>query len=265
MQQNNSWDCGIFAIANAFSIAQGLKPETIVYTGNMRKEILSIIQSCSLRPLTHRKIVEEEPSFKALNMYGRVNKMNILRESQIAFLTICHCQIPESWSDTIMCNFCHSYFHAYCYLVKASSVVDKDSFVCYNCRLPGISSQSSPASTDEMLIQSFCKFVEKLPNYHLNNLLSVVVSNFDYSKKSVISNKKEYNSLLEIFKSYDINSYIHEIGNVFVTVKNYYSTAIPETSFSNILFDSLTQPQRVHLVLLIIKLFDKKILPSINP
>ena len=55
-QQKDSYNCGLFAIANAVSLMHNINPNFIKYTGDLRQEFIEMLKEKKLIPFKHKKV-----------------------------------------------------------------------------------------------------------------------------------------------------------------------------------------------------------------
>ena len=97
-QQSNSYDCGLFALAYASSICDGVDPTTINYKQyNLHPHFLK----CLMKGEYHNFPIE--PVHR--------NPGHPLRNS---FRVYCTCRLPDSGDDMIRCERCSQWYHYTC-------------------------------------------------------------------------------------------------------------------------------------------------------
>ena len=120
-RQVNGADCGLFAIANAFSLCSGKNLfGTIFNQQRMRRHLLSCFKARLLTPFPGKS--------------RGIQEYKVLREEKVA--VFCSCQLPDSkWEKKAMCSLCHEWFHASCQTIPQAVFKNKlHKFTCSHCQ-----------------------------------------------------------------------------------------------------------------------------------
>ena len=106
-RQMGSSDCGLFAVAFATALAQGLKPENFTFIqGDMRKHLYNCLSSgkLSMFPTKPRKCLYKVRRVETIPIY-------------------CRCRLPEI-QPMIECSKCYQWCHTDCFNVPEAAIND---------------------------------------------------------------------------------------------------------------------------------------------
>ncbi len=212
-QQSTSYECGLYAIANAVTIANGKSPSEVVYTGSMREEFLNMIMNKQLQMFEH---VPKDPNnhkhrFLVHSSEGIRDKQE-LKPMEVAFDTVCYCQLPKSWGDLIECNECARDFHQECHMIGVTREHDSigeaiGTFLCYSCRKPGkYNHQIEVGSPDQAAIEKASRDIDRLRSSALARCYETMMA----LKRVVPMTIADYQKLEEVMFTYDFNSIIQQ-------------------------------------------------------
>ena len=252
-QQNNCFDCGIFAIANAFTLAHLGNPSEIVYTGEMRKEFAEMIK---VQKVLAFEFLPKKGTFITPAQLGSISTNVTIPQMTQSLVRICDCHMPASWDNVIICEKCQREYHQKCYLIGSSVIAQKIDFVCYSCRIPNDYSFITSKSNEGICNQSIDEFVASLkhmPSYRLQSILSDVLT-LDYGTRQIPQNLMQFKDVEKIIIRYDLNAVGKESGNLFAAIHSYYANNVQNTSFKQRFheFFTLNLAQRIHLAILLI-------------
>ena len=121
-KQQNSSDCGLFAIANAVAISNGQKPENQSYNiAVMRRHLVECLENKKIRP------------FPSTARSCRLQVSNRQRTS-----VYCHCRLPwkvDGKEDLVECESCGEWYHSTCYTISPQAWTDKNfKWLCSRCK-----------------------------------------------------------------------------------------------------------------------------------
>ncbi|MCG8048891.1 MAG: Ulp1 family isopeptidase [Candidatus Thiodiazotropha taylori] len=120
-RQNNSIDCGLFAIAHLveFCFKGSICPTVIYDTSKMRKHLAACFDTESL--------LEFPKTDKFLNLRRKKEPKHF------DIPLVCMCNLPECLDDIVQCGKCTSRFHKHCVVSPADISLVFESFTCENC------------------------------------------------------------------------------------------------------------------------------------
>ena len=255
-QQTNGYDCGVFALAFAISLALGQKPEEMQYVGDLRKELLEMLLHESLQPL---KSVPQKAFYRGTvlsNMHVNVG-LNVMHKSIDA---LCYCRLPESFGDIIQCQKCKLYFHQKCFLIGSSAQVAEKikRFCCFGCRKIGdysfIESQSS--SPDDNACTRVALAIENLQS----NCCSTLSRMKSIHTEKFFATLAQYSHFERFVVKYDLNRVCSRTGEIYNAMYNFYFNAD-----SNIVvrypFDTLSLAEIFRMAVLLICSIEEVSLP----
>ena len=117
--QRNSYDCGLFAIANATALAFGLNPINQTYDlKEMRPHLIRCLENKTMRPF---------PSNTRFNGKRKPVKKTIELE------IFCTCRLPDTGTLYIICDNCAQEFHPACVDID-TKITDSMEFICPSCK-----------------------------------------------------------------------------------------------------------------------------------
>ena len=116
--QSGTFDCGLFAIANATALANGISPGTQLYDQTkMRRHFWNCLKAGKLTPF---------PVLKTRRCSDRVKSTDTIELS-------CECRLPNSM-NMIECSTCKTWHHIACQEVSDEALEDKNAiWLCKNC------------------------------------------------------------------------------------------------------------------------------------
>ena len=121
MHQPNSYDCGVFAIANAAELAFKCDPALYFYDcGSMRKHLLTCFERGKIErfPTTGKRRIPFD---------SRIWKS--IREA-----VYCICRMPNNKHRAmIMCDKCRIYFHMDCMKLDQQKSYSNKEWSCHSC------------------------------------------------------------------------------------------------------------------------------------
>ena len=116
-QQEGTQDCGLFCIANAYSVAMGKNPRNIDYNQSTMR---SHLEECFEK--------EELSLFPPSPVPVKRSRLRHL------FVKVyCFCKRPESYDDMVECEGCSTWFHFKCVGLCSSS--NTDNWKCSTCSM----------------------------------------------------------------------------------------------------------------------------------
>ena len=112
--QSGGSDCGLFALAFATSIYNGVDPANVIYQQDeMREHLIKCLE-------------EEDVTLFPQRGSRRANSKRIC---SIKLLVFCICRLPDDGNTMIQCMICEEWFHARCV-----SVLDEHiDWYCQSC------------------------------------------------------------------------------------------------------------------------------------
>ena len=122
--QRNSYDCGLYAIANATALANGRYPAQESYNNQsttMRRHLIGCIENKFLLPFpTHNT------GYKSKRRQAKIKKI-------LEMPLYCICKKPDTGTLYVYCDSCQKEYHPEC-LGISSSVNESTLVVCNTCR-----------------------------------------------------------------------------------------------------------------------------------
>ena len=115
--QKGSSDCGLFAVASAYSLFNGEDPSTQAYDQKMMRVHLAMcfqVGELAQFPISTSVLPMQDERKEVVGLF-------------------CHCRMPYSGSFMIECTSCAEWFHRSCESVPMK-VNDKTIFYCCNCK-----------------------------------------------------------------------------------------------------------------------------------
>ena len=253
-QQDNSIDCGLYCIANLISLAHDIRPDQVIYTGNLREELLQMFLNETVEPFSHafvddrqkRKIMTAECSFQGFPMRVAIEQMY-----QIIDL-VCNCNFPLSRSNEIVCDQCDKSFHQCCYLIDMNNherIGEIIPFVCYACRTPGdYSFQFTKSQVNPQKIKEAAAAILNISSTKLGNWVREVQL---FRGKTLIQTLNQYEQLEKLMAKYDINSVAKKEGEIYTSLYNMYMKNVKDTNIQTC-FDDFNTCELVHLSVLVV-------------
>ena len=274
MQQRDAWNCGPLALCNAIAICFGLNPEDIVFCGDFREELLSMVTEGKLRIPEYKERHSDpdlESHFKVEVKGKRIPEYATIPIMKNNITLICDCGYPNSLGPTIYCDNCENLFHQRCALmgpdIKKRGIGEiLKVFKCYNCRVPGDYSfmHQKDLKPDPEKIELCAEKIKKMSAARLGNFLDIVICCLNKSFPALI---EHYCVVEQIFSTYDLNNIVMKKGPIFAAVKDYWHTSVlsnPQLE-QHINLDFLSRPQLVHLTFLLVCEATKTACPRIWP
>ena len=125
-KQNNGVDCGLYALAFATSLVNGIKPEDETYSvEDLRPHLLQCLQEGGMKQFPR----ESASRHQRVKVTTTV-KLNLY----------CHCRMPWKPSDSEVrgmamaeCDICLKWFHQKCEIIHDSIFRDGGSWTCSDC------------------------------------------------------------------------------------------------------------------------------------
>ena len=118
--QANQDDCGLFALANASALCNGIDPCTIVYTQSaMREHLCNCFHHGALTPFPNKKKRQNlgPPQIETFDIY-------------------CFCRQSDYGETMVECTACKQWFHKSCVHVPRACIrKKKKSWCCPNCKI----------------------------------------------------------------------------------------------------------------------------------
>ena len=228
-QQQNSHDCGMYTIANLFSLAHGISPSNITYKGDLRGQFLKMLEAGKSDLFQHEVVtISSSSKIKFMTQYaGKVQKKVPLKTMYRSILPICFCMMPESWDNVVVCDDCERTYHQRCSLLgqtdKGSTIAAKlKTFLCFKCRKPGVygSGFCVPGLPDRRSEEEVAKKIDLLPSHKLCTYYHIV----ERQKIEVPCTMHDYRTMEELIVKYDLNSLYHKAGAIYVSIRNFYNS-----------------------------------------
>ena len=207
-QQPNTYDCGVFAIANAITLANNVSPEDIVYVGDMRQQMKAMVVAGRSEPFQHRqKDSNNDPQFRQEVRRGNLKSRVALTEMTQRVAVICDCRLPADRDDVVLCDLCNEQYHQKCYLLGRpnvkKSLAEETKFLCCYCRQPGSYPNVEGAKpADPNAVDDMCKKIDEMSAATLSNFLQaskyVVITDLPFEISG-------YKKLEALWCKYDVN------------------------------------------------------------
>lgn len=118
-KQKHAADCGLFAIANAFSLASGIDPAKIQYSQNlMRTHLHTCLTKGNLKMFPHTQ-----------------RRSSWIMEKHQTLSKYCVCHQHRENADMVKCNKCQGWYHCSCVNISASTVqqIRTNGYCCLQC------------------------------------------------------------------------------------------------------------------------------------
>lgn len=117
--QGGTYDCGVFAIAFATSIAHGIDPVKSYYDQKkMRRHLYDCLTAGKLTPFP---TLRKGPTSKRAMVYYEIK-------------VHCHCRMPELKDvEMVECSLCSKWVHVMCDSVKKECINSDIKWFCQNC------------------------------------------------------------------------------------------------------------------------------------
>ena len=246
-QQDNGYDCGVFALANSISLCFDLKPEKLQYLGNVRKQLMDILLNGTIVPLKSKVAETFQKSTVLSNIHTNVSLVPMHKRID----ALCYCRMPESYGDIVQCHRCHLYFHAKCFLIGTSRRVFAgiNEFVCFGCRQIGdYAFIAAKWKTPDM---KACERVAKAIDKLVSNKCSVIARVKSIQAEKLFSTQAQYTFFEQFIVKYDLNRVCTKTGEIFNAIYNFYSNADSNIA-KKYPFDSLSLSEIFRLAVLLI-------------
>ena len=219
-QQTNGYDCGVFALAFAISLAYGQKPEETQYVGNLRKELMEMLLNGVLEPLrcVSNKVFLRSAVLANMHVNVRLTKMHKSIDA------LCYCRLPESYGDLIQCQECKLYFHQRCFLIGSSHIAEKiTKFICFGCRK--ICDYSFVAGISNVPESTACTRVAQAILSLQSNQCSTLSCMKSIQAEKMFSTFAQYCHFEQFVVKYDLNRVCTRTGDIYNAMYNFYSNA----------------------------------------
>ena len=116
-KQMGNKDCGLFALANAVALCEGVRPEECEWDQpRLRSHLISCFKRGQMSHFPHRAAMCDR---------GLVHQESIE--------IFCHCRQPDSGKMMVECESCAFWFHKQCEKLP-NKLPDSYKFICRNCR-----------------------------------------------------------------------------------------------------------------------------------
>ena len=260
-QQKNSYDCGIFTMANAISLVMGLNPEDLVYAQGSevkRDYLMELFKKKKLEMFEtmHRQCgLDLENNFKRPTL-SRIRQNVVLPQMSHIFTIICFCNYPKSFGAIVICDNCQKTMHQRCHLMgkpRSGKTIARqlEKFLCFSCRKPGnyefLHQKGLEISPEDIMTVSD-KINRMLPNklakFERQVLHKLTRSDFP-------SSMKEYSVVEKLLAKYDLNSVGHREGEIYGSIAQYYQNSFKDSG-GHIPFSELLVSEIMHLAILLI-------------
>ena len=122
MPQHNSYDCGLFAIANATALLHGTNPVRCVWdTSIMRRHLVKCLE---------KKIMEPFPVLRERRVpFGSAVK----HSEEEAIHCLCRMPYEKSSVDMIQCSLCKIWYHSSCINIASVDDYKTKRWFCVKC------------------------------------------------------------------------------------------------------------------------------------
>ena len=129
--QRNASDCGVYAIANMVSIANGLNPSELMYGDSDE------MRECLIRCLENH-VMEVFPNVPHVSELGELAKIYIE--------VFCSCKMPDDARLFFECEACENWHHPHCegYGRMTKEHVEKSILYCSACKANGFKRSRRP-------------------------------------------------------------------------------------------------------------------------
>ena len=230
-QQENGYDCGMFAVANAVALAHGLLPENIKYTPQFRTEFLEMAGTGKVSPFSYEQCKEHKVMVETGRICRKIPFPTDLKSTQ---MLICDCKMVESFSNIVVCDKCEESFHQRCYLRgQGARIATKSNFFCYSCREKGqYDFFETKVPVDYHAIKRVSgKITDKLSPAKLKSII------FNTTKMTptieIPCSKQHFRKVEEIMSKYDLHEMCHKEGLIYDSL-NQALSQLPQSSVSTI-------------------------------
>jgi glutaredoxin-related protein len=247
-QWPNFTDCGLFAIANAFSISLNKRPDDLQYSKNMREELMNKVKS--MEATMFSTVKKDSAKFKVESSVGNVLDNVPLKKITIKFDLLCHCQMPLTYGNLVTCDGCNFEFHMKCYMIHDEKTLkDIKDFYCYSCRKPGQYDFLQVANKpDHVAINAFVGRLEKQKTFRFSRYMHETRA---FHKKKLVVTKEQLQQLSKIYVKYDLNMVCLKIGPIYTTLFNLHSS-LRDNLTRKCKFEKLTRAELINFVVLLI-------------
>ena len=120
-------DCGLFALAFATSLCQGMPPEEREYDQALtRRHYVDCLEQLAIKP------------------FPGCQRLLILNEKMVVYevKVFCSCRMPDDGKKYIECSRCQEWYHPACENIPTSAMKKKSKWYCSTCQ------RSEPAWTE---------------------------------------------------------------------------------------------------------------------
>ena len=105
-QQTDCSSCGLFALAYAFDVCDGIDPSMVEYSQvNLRSHFLSFLKKKSISSFGCGDVLYKPKSFTC------------------RLRVFCLCRLPDSGEDMVKCTTCHKWYHFTCVGIQLKAKV----------------------------------------------------------------------------------------------------------------------------------------------
>ena len=239
-QQQDTVNCGLYALANMVTVAHGEDPQTIQYTGNLRTQYVDMARKGKMTMFQHEKRSRRNEYLFKTTAFVRFQDQVTIPAMTHTFDIYCHCRLPENIEQgdgMIDCDKCKNWFHCGCYLLSYNVASNKRimaEFLCYGCRLPkdysflDINKQGNKAKTGQLyqagspndaLIEGVAKSIKKLPSHKLANIVTRCINRRSENK---ISNVKQYEVFQKVMATYDLTAVFRGTSPIYFSMLEFF-------------------------------------------
>ena len=121
MKQNNSVDCGLYAIAfiTSYCFRKNLCFDLIFDSNKLRTHLLQCFENNTISefPLTSKTISSRRKK----------------KQKSINIQIFCTCYLPECFDDMVQCDKCQKWYHKYCVNAPSDISMTHIEYICDMC------------------------------------------------------------------------------------------------------------------------------------
>lgn len=115
-QQNNTSNCGLFAIAFAYALCRKIRPENCKFReGRMRAELIKSFRTRSIQFKIEAQLHETQLRQTIVNVY-------------------CVCRTAHNKEIMVQCSLCHGWYHPTCLSIPSGAIFGEEDWQCQNCK-----------------------------------------------------------------------------------------------------------------------------------
>ena len=259
-QQKNGTDCGLFAIGNSILVAHGLMPERTKYVGNLREEFLEMVKRGEAVPFQNVQLSAADQHCHLGTRSNITQTMHLPKEIKFTTARICHCKMPESFDNIVICQNCSFRYHHRCYLMGEGVAKQESNFICYACRVSGdYSFYNNPLPVDVEKIEHCASYLREKMSRITHTMISMSKKVFRVKPTPVLpSTREQFQNIKNIICQYDVTQTAHKKGLLYESFRDVFINAEACGRMKKIYLLQMNTAQLVHFAIIAIAFINRE-------